>query len=456
MHRPVRHMSASNHSCARIVLVVAALASAGIGTARADESEASLVVELSLLDAPRVGDLDGLVPTWRQASELSQALVELGHFAVHQGARRLGRARLPVELVGAALFTYLAYGFPGGPGWAHEEGHRAVMARHGIHSVNELSNPFRAPVADDGHKRVYGMSDDELARLKAEDPGSFVRMHAAGLETQIHIGREIEKDVFFSDQPSITYVPFQVFNRLATFFYFQACLDISEEDLQTEADLPVEFRDFTGPDCTAWVYDLARPDEPYAARGTFPDGGVRRPRATADLSQDERDFLALNRSLALLNFVDPMALGLPALRLGALDRIWRVSAGLEHQPTSFGGVVSLNGLARAGNLRLFGALRGYFNEELPLPGVTVQVVRYSLPLGFPLVVSPRLDIWLQPRDFHSRRPSPGGMLELTVATPIAGPLGAFVALDGKTAGWVSAHPSLGPAVDLLLGVQLEL
>ena len=72
----------------------------------------------------------------------------------------------------------------------------------------------------------------------------------------------------------------------------------------------VKVRDFVGHDFTSWVYDLHRPDEPYAARGAHPSGvGYDRYRGPDDLTAGEKRYLDHMGRLQLLNFLDPNLVG---------------------------------------------------------------------------------------------------------------------------------------------------
>ena len=77
-----------------------------------------------------------------------------------------------------------------------------------------------------------------------------------------------------------------------------------EENDKEGADVPR--RDFTGLDCDGWTYDMFRPDEPYAARGTHPSGiGIDRYRGYSQLSPAEQRFTRKQFWMSLLNAADP-------------------------------------------------------------------------------------------------------------------------------------------------------
>lgn len=70
---------------------------------------------------------------------------------------------------------------PGLHGWLHEEGHRSVLGRHGINSINEI-NQFTKERFEREQLRVYGIQDEDLIALKKNHPADMVRLHIAGDE----------------------------------------------------------------------------------------------------------------------------------------------------------------------------------------------------------------------------------------------------------------------------------
>src|SRR6185369_11033773 len=82
------------------------------------------------------------------------------------------------------------------------------------------------------------------------------------------------------------------------------------DEVNAKEGANVPKRDFTGLDFTAWVYDLHRPDEPYAARGVHPSGvGIDRYIRYSDLSDAEKSYLRLQGYLQVLNLIDPNLFG---------------------------------------------------------------------------------------------------------------------------------------------------
>src|SRR6185503_15319227 len=94
----------------------------------------------------------------------------------------------------------------------------------------------------------------------------------------------------------------------------------------------VPTRDFTGLDPDGWVYDLFRPDEPYAARGIHPSGvGIDRYRSESDFTPRERRYLRRQARLSWLNLLNPQLIGLYGFDVGRLNGLpVTVNASAQH------------------------------------------------------------------------------------------------------------------------------
>jgi hypothetical protein len=117
---------------------------------------------------------------------------------------------------------------------------------------------------------------------------------------------------------------------------------------------------------------------------------------------------------------------------------------------------TLEALWKEENVKAHGTLSMYLDGVTPLPGLSFGIIRYPAAVGsFPLVVSPTISLWLQPRDqAYGATAAAGGMLSLEVAAPVAEYLEVFVASNAKTAGWVPLQPVLGTTANALAGVNV--
>ena len=420
-------------------------------------AEPALRLELPLVDLPYNVSHGYRAPSMQQALAVTEAFYEASHLGIQ---RAWGRHKLLAKATIAAWDWY-TIAVPGADAWLHEEYHRAVLGRRGIGSYNDV---YKLDLGA-GSISVSHVEDEELVRLKREHPAEHVRMSSAGLEAELHLVQELERNRFFGRSRG-WHLPFYWLAKFSTAAYLISGSDpeVDEEidEANEEDGDDVEARDFTGHDFTAWVYDLHRPDEPYQARGTHPSGvGIDRYIRTTDLTAEELSYLERQGSLHLLNFLDPFMFGVNGI--AATNPLngarMRFNARAGHMLTPFGNAVDANLMVRQGTLNLSLALRGYSNGERTFPGVEAEVLDYPVTVrGNRLTVSPRVALWVQPEGqrFRAAQGSAGGLAALKVHRPLAGRFGTYAELEGKTAGWVAGNPSLDAGVSLRVGGSILL
>jgi hypothetical protein len=145
------------------------------------------------------------------------------------------------------------------------------MANRGIGSYDDLYKfQLFSEVTAVSHVR-----DEDLAALKAQHPAEQVRLSQAGIEGNQELIAAIERVSFFQGSPAAhTFIlPLLAFGNWS---YMSECDSRHGDELTDrmngEDGADVQRRDFTGLDCTGWVYDLFTPAEPYSARGVHPSG----------------------------------------------------------------------------------------------------------------------------------------------------------------------------------------
>jgi hypothetical protein len=421
---------------------------------------AAIPIELPLLDAPYSFTAKSSLgsPSMAQSLALSGGAYSLMHGAVAQyfdpwGAslwrRWLGRGLVATaDLLTMALPPFLA--------WQHEEWHRAVLSYRGMGSHNDVYDfkPTAAVIA------VSHVKDEDLARLKAEHPAEQVRLQTAGIEGNYALAYDLERQAFFDANPAFNQVLVGLL-YLSNSLYLSTCAGSGSDSLTDEQNAAdgadVARRDFTGADCTGWVYDLHRPDEPYAARGVHPSGvGIDRYRRWSQLDEDERRYLRQLTVLSFLNFIDPYLFGVYGLELareGATPL--RLGFAIRHAPTSFGHVLRADVSLAAGPLQLAIQQQNYFNGERWLPGLDVTLVRYPAlqTRVLALDVSARVAGWLQParQRFDDRSAAAGGLVGVRLALGLHRRLAPYLELEAKSAGWVMGNVALERALALRAG-----
>ncbi|MEZ4241866.1 MAG: hypothetical protein R3F59_38095, partial [Myxococcota bacterium] len=332
---------------------------------------------------------------------------------------------------------------------AHEEWHLAALREGGVTGTDRF---WQGEVVD--------VADQELVRFKATDPAGLVRAQAAGLELQDTVVRRLSDDAFLYapdaahlgplDLMGTWTAPHLQYAELNSWNYLRFCSSGQTDDVVAYVE-GVEGgprdRDFTGPDCTAWVRDLLRPDEPYAARGPHASGtGIGRYVAFADLTPDEQALLRTQTRLHWLELANPHLFGVDRIRLGDAS----VTASLQHWLTPYGYAVDLHGgLRPAHGPATLVTLRAGVSDGQLQPAVEARLV--DLALTDALSLDAGLEAWLQPQALRWGAPSrPGGRLSLQ-ASWRTGRLAPWIGVDAKSAGWSPGLAALDPAVYLRAG-----
>jgi hypothetical protein len=435
------------------LLAVACSLVAGVATA-GETPDPRWPLNLPVLDYPFNRDSATAFPSMQQSLALTVGFYELTHVGLQQAVAAHPRLA-PWSL---AAWDIIANWLPLGNSWLHEEWHRAAMGVRGIDSHNgiydfEFSNVIK----------VTEVGDGELSGLKLHHPADQVRLSAAGIESQYELNLAVERSAFFHDSPAWT-LPLLWLNVLNAIGYLHVCAtseaDSLTERIVNEEGVDTAARDFTGLDCNAWVYDLFRPDEPYAARGAHPSGvGIDRYRDRHDLSERERSYLLRQRNLSLLNLIDPF--------LFARDRFvwtprqgveqWQWNANLRHHLAPFGYDIAANVFLRRGETRVLTTLHSYVNDRYWAPGLDIRWDRLRGALRRDARLSARLALWQQPKDlrFDSGTWQAGGLgnLSMEFGSATARP---FIELEYKTAGWVAGNEYLDAQASVRVGIVLWL
>lgn len=349
-------------------------------------------------------------------------------------------------------------------GWAHEEGHRAVLTRRDISSRNDIyKNPFAEMVS------VSHVRDEDLAMLKGRHPADMVRLAEAGGEAQLELVQRMRKENFFGGRSSWLDLPDWWINVGTLAYYIMLCGSdganriIEEETLKEDAD--VLKRDVVGGDYLSWVYDLFRPDEPYLSgvRGRpHPSGtGVDRYIQPSELSSEELRYLRLQGGLILLNFLSPQMFGFNRFRGTnpfTHEPFWWNTA-LTHHPASFGTSTRLHVFYQEGALNLVLTWENYFSRHRYWPGLSAELLQYPLKIGGKMIpVCASASVWLQPQAqrFDSKRAQAGCGLMFRAVFPFTRALSGFLECNAKTAGWMPGNVYLEPAFQARAGVVFSL
>jgi len=409
------------------------------------------VLEFPLVDVPYNTANHGRFPSMKQSLSLTKSLVHGTHIGMQllidpENLESPGiLARFLMVLVDGFILSTL----PGYTAWLHEEWHRAVMGQYGIDSYNGVYDYKGGGVIP-----VKKVRDEDLVRLKAEHPEDQVRLSSAGMEADIYLFQELNRDDFRYQTLSFN-MGTKILNAIGVISYLTTC-DGSESDRMTdksnsEEREDISVRDFTGLDCNAWVYDLFRSQEPYQNRGPHPYGkGLNRYVRYSDLSDGERKFLKRSTHLSWLNLIDPMLYG--KMSFGDLVE-W--NGNFKHYLTSFGNSVDLNMMFSHPHGIIFATYHHYFNVVRNFPGFSLELVDSTMLRWGSFAVDLQFHLWQQPKALYAfeHAGQVGGMTGTTLNYLFGKSQKIYLEGEVKSPGWVAGVVQQGQAANARLGYQ---
>ncbi len=330
---------------------------------------------------------------------------------------------------------------PLGDSWLHEEFHRAILTKNYINSYDEVNDfPFLAELVS-----VNNVTDENLIRLKKNNPVDFIRLSAAGIEGENMLIRELQKKSFFFDQ-QFPYFSYELLWTANSFFYVWTChtndAELTTDEVNAKEGSNVKIRDFTGLDFTAWVYDLFKPFEDYRQRGVHPSGiGIDRYIKPSDLTSDELSYLKKQGYLQLINFASPMLFGFNHFPLSVKGYNFDVNFAFRQLLTSFGNNISLDLLFRYKKLNFYNSIHIYSNAYKHFPGIETSLLDYDIDFAKSKVkISSRAMLWLQPENllFFDTKGKIGGLFELTLKYGKKS-FFPYIKFGIKSQGWVAGN-----------------
>lgn len=424
------------------------------------------------------------VPSMEQSIHITKNITQLSHRALDS---KLSESETinknPIlKRLGILTFDFLFYSIPipGNISWMHEEWHRAVMGRRGIASFNDVyvARPFSESIS------VSHVKDSDLIQFKKDHPEEFVRLSAAGMESQTEMNLRMRKDTFFWGTASYLDTATVWISTTNNIGYLQTCSNRSADKFTIKSNLEernISKRDFVGLDCNAWVYDLFRPNEPYELRGIHPTGiGIDRyikysnetnlntrfqnfllygnGNHHSDLTKQEQDYINQQYKLSYLNLINPALIGLSRFTainpFNGKEFFW--SFGVAHYLTSFGYTIDLQFLFKQEKLNILFIYHTYANASLKLPGIEAEIIRYPLVVfGKETYINLGMILWLQPyqQKFWTTEKETGGIIKATLSLPLFENLEVFFSPSLKSRGWVAGNVYLDKMFEFRSGVN---
>ncbi len=449
------------------VLVVAAwLAAFSVG-AQTSRDTVPLLLDFPLLDLPyqtyasrTYGNFLASYgsPSPRQSLQVTTNFYSAAHFGLKKAFKGVEPLVLKELLTygSAFLFDALTITLPLGDAWLHEEYHRAVLTRREIKSANEI-NSF--PPLGQGAYRVYRITDADLEHLHDNHPNDWRRLQVAGKEGELYLLQTLQRNNFFYHQ-NLPNLPLYWLTTISTGAYVRSCykasIDSTTAELEKKEGNDMLARDFTGPDYTAWVYSLFRPELRYAARGAHPSGvGINRYIRFTDLTSEELEFLKKQGRLQWLNFLSPTLFGFSKIRLkGSPQGDHYGNFAVRSIITPFGNDISVEVWYQNPKYNFFASLHNYLNKDKQFVGIEAGMVDQPI-LNGRIGLSPRLMLWQQPENlaFTTDKGKLGGLLGLKARANL-GRFTPYLEVEGKTAGWVMGNVFLEENIGLSAGVSV--
>jgi hypothetical protein len=439
-------------------------------------SKTELKIDLPFFDLPYQTDTMnaigyGFFNTYSSLSmNQSMALTMDLYSAMHYGLKKLDD-NLDIPKAWKNMIYYggttvgiltFAYVLPFGYTWMQKEYNRSILSRFGVSSFNgdyDIINNRRG---------ITGLTDNELSKFKANAPYDFIRLNAASQEGYILFSDLMTRKYFFYDLDDLSFIPALITVMLncgqtnAPVLHEKGFLNINNDVKEAYKNDKGQNDRFIAAAPTLfvvnWVYELFRPNEPYANRGLHPsgDGSVARYITYDQLTDDERTYLVRQGLLSCLNFVSPLLYGYKSIPLGQSGLEGNFA--LRHYLTSFGTDTSIQVFLKKNPFNMAFTFHNNINYENWFPAIEAELIDYPFTIGkLNMLFSPRILIGMQPngQKFRTSTPEFLGLFGLRVDFKTIKNVFPFVEFSAKTRGWVAGNEYLDTNVSVTLGASLR-
>lgn len=410
----------------------------------------NLRLDLALYDVPynnSFGRNPLIDPSMQQSLSISKSFINGQNYLIGDYFEDSNR-KIPWygKLAIVASDIFLAF-LPGNDVWLHEEWHRAVMGHRNINSYNGVLT-----LGSFGSVPVNQVQDADLIRLKAEHPEDMVRLSSAGVEAEEILIYELAKDSFYYEKHPWNYGSMW-FATLSAISYSSTCISAKDSNNPNEGieSQTEEERDFTGLDCTAWVYDLFRPDEPYEARGVLTSGGIDRQRFFSDLTDREKAFLEESSQLAYVSLINPILYGYDRFTLKNI----KYNFMLQHFMTSFGYLIDLRLFAEYRGQAYYLTIHNHRSPERYFPGLSVEYPGIEPFSGLALSFDVNASVWDQPYKlrFDQSSSRTGGLISVKARYHMHQTWQPYVSAAIKTEGWAAGYVDQSASSRVIAGMM---
>ncbi|MBM3240423.1 hypothetical protein FJZ31_29420 [Candidatus Poribacteria bacterium] len=433
-----------------------------------EPSQGQVQLSLALIDTKLSLRQGYSFPSMQQSLQMVWIVDRLTVLGIQKGYEILLPTQDGLRLgLGIATETAAAFGLLFVNGWMHEEWHHTVLSAGDVSSRNGF---FHREAWKDGIVSVDHVTDEDLTRLKADSPAYMVRAMSAGIEAELTLVTIASNELFFHGGHGRQLGPFLIsgsymapllfLTTVSTIGYPFLCMDPTLDEIIDEENKRLtdwQLRDFTGPDCTAWVYDMFRPDESYTKRGPHPSGvGIKRYIKWSDLAPREQAYLKRQSRLHLINLINPHLYWIDGVVVGIRTTEDRWIASLGHILTPWGYTLDVRIGLKYGEFAGKIVLHNGFAEAGYFPGLDLALIDFPLS-GQRLILDLAVGLWLQPSDlrYDGRRRVPGGRSQIQLSWRALPRFDLWAQISAKTEGWVMGEIHLKPAVNGAIGFTVH-
>ncbi|MBN1560696.1 hypothetical protein JW998_10630 [candidate division KSB1 bacterium] len=288
----------------------------------------------------------------------------------------------------------------------HEEGHRSILT---VNNIGSISQPY---FNRHGAAYVKGVTDQTLQELRDTDLPTYIRLHAAGLESDYMLTKRVEALGSFG-QDAFHHFKWEYWTRkLSIIQYYATGLFHYDMDLEEETDELQ--RDIVGHDVYGAARHLHRPAMAFHRYTRY-----------SSLTDDEKKYVSRLGWRSFLNLLNPLIIGKTNFKLTTR---MAVNGGFGYTMAPFGDFIDENVWLKYDDLCLSFYARQFQNKDNWFHGFGLGVSDLRVYSRLSLSLSGHF--WRQPRDFsfHTADSFAGGAVDLDVR----------YFFSGKSDGWLDA------------------
>lgn len=259
----------------------------------------------------------------------------------------------------------------------HEEGHRSILTNLNIGAISQ-------PIVDkNGVAKVIGVTDATLKNLRDTDLPDYIRLHTAGLESDIAYLNSLNAKLSFEEEES-KFVKMDLFGRSSGVAMYYLTSWINRKFKLEEYKTPELERDIVGHDIWGMIRHIHRPTMDFHRYTTWDE-----------LTEEEKKFANKTAIFSLINLANP---NLFNIRNFTLKNGNKLGFNLGYSLSPFGDYFSQNiyYFMPNKNIKLNPYLIEYFNKNSFFFGAGVKLHNFEYKNKY--LFNSSIDFWNQPKE----------------------------------------------------------